>query len=289
MESMSREEIAGNGAAANETIASVMADKFEKPVVPLPPPDVITLPGGYLHLGEVVRTVRVQELNGSHEEALARAIQPPSGSVQTNWANFLTVLLECGTVRFGELEDNPADLLKGTLLGDRDAIILGIRQATYGDEVELKGWQCPSCGGVTDVAVSLTDDVETIGMSDPAKETTFEVKLTKGRAATVRLATGADLTAMWEQESLNSKERNSIMLARCLVKVTDASGVENRVQGRAGAFALSMSLPDRNKLIRELENRQPGPRYNEIKFVHQDCRQEVPLRVGLGDLFPDLF
>lgn len=289
MASMSREEIADNGAAANAEISKALSDDFEKPVVPLPPSDLVTLPGGYMYQGEVVRTVQVRELNGSHEEALARALQPPPGSLQTNWASFLTVLLECGTERFGDLDEDPSELLKDTLLGDRDAIILGIRRATYGDEVELKGWQCPACQGVTDVAISLTDDVEVTRMADVAKASTFEVALTKGRSATVRLATGRDLTAMWELEGLNKKERDSIMLSRCLVKVTDAAGVESRVQGRGAAAALSMSLPDRNRVIRELEKRQPGPRYNEIKFAHQDCRQEVPLRIGLGDLFPDLF
>jgi hypothetical protein len=289
MASKTRAELLADPGTANAEVAAALTDQVEKPVIPLPPADTVRLPGGLVYRGDVYRTVRVQELNGRHEEALARAIQPPPGAMQTNWANFLTVLLECGTVEFSDLDERPKDLLKDTLLGDRDAIILGIRQASYGDEVELRGWQCPSCGGTTDLTISLAGDVEVVTMEDPREETTFEVPLRKGRKATVKLATGRVLAAMWEQDNLNVAERNSVMLTHCLQKITEADGTEVRVAGRASVFVLEMSIPDRRAIVRELEKRQPGPRYNGIKFTHQDCQKEVPLVIGLGDLFPELF
>jgi hypothetical protein len=94
---------------------------------------------------------------------------------------------------------------------------------------------------------------------------------------------------MYEQTGLTNAQRESIQLARCLVKIVEHNGQESRVQGRASEVVMDLSIPDRKAIIRALEEHQPGPRYNGIKFVHQDCQKEVSLAVGLGDLFPDLF
>lgn len=285
-----REELLANPGAANAAVADAIAVKVDKPVIALPPSDIVTLPGGVIYRGEVIRTAQVQELKGTHEEALARALQPPIGSDKTNWANFLTVLLECGTVKFGDLDIHPKELLKDACLGDRDALILAIRSVTYGDEVDLPGWQCPACGGQTDLCISLTDGtIEVVTLDDARKDSVFDVSLRKGRTASVRLATGSDLQVMYEQEDLTNAERESIMLSRCLQKITDADETEHPMLGRASAVVMDMSIPDRKAIVRAMEKHQPGPRYNEIKFRHDVCKKEVPLALPLGALFPDLF
>jgi hypothetical protein len=193
-----REEVLANPAGTNEAVAALLeeADKVPQPVIPLPPSDMIELPGGLVHHGEVYKSVRVQELKGIHEEALARAFQPAAGSVEVNWAGFLTTLLECGVVQFGELEEKyTRELLKDVLLGDRDALILGIRAATYGDEIDLKGWQCPECRGISDLTLSLSKDIEVVQMRDPREDSVFSVSLRRGRSALVRLSTGRDVRA----------------------------------------------------------------------------------------------
>lgn len=285
---VSREDALANPGGTNASVDKLVgqAQKVEKPTVPLPPSDIVELPSGYVRGEDVIRTVQVQELTGRHEESLARAVQPRSdGSI--NWANFLTVLLECGTVKVGDLpQAGTKEYLQDMLLGDRDAIILGIRQATYGDEVELIGWQCPACNGVSDVALSLTEDVETVTL--PTDEQTFEVKLRKGRTARVHLATGGDLRAMFEKDGLNGVERQSILLSRTLKTIVEADGTEMDVAGFAQTIVMGLSIPDRKSIIKALNLRQPGPRYNVVTFVHQDCQKEVPLAIGLGDLFPDL-
>jgi hypothetical protein len=287
-----RAQALANPDKTNDEVAAALevASRIEKPEIPHPPPDRVELPGGLVYKGEVIREVRVQELKGTHEEALARALQPVAGAVEVNWATFLTVLLECGVVQFGDIDEAlTRELLKDVLLGDRDALILAIRAATYDDEIELKGWQCPHCQGESDLKLSLTKDVEVIPMGDPRTDATFEVILRKGRKAVVRLATGRDLAAIYEQSGLNGAQRESIQLSRCLQKIIEANGKETRVQGRAAGVAMELGIPDRKTIIRELEKHQPGPRYNGIKFVHQDCQKEVALALGLGDLFPDLF
>src|ERR1700722_14037906 len=121
-------------AAAQESIQS----EFPQPVPPTS--DLVELPGGLDNGTDVIRTVRFKELTGADEEALARA------SVSLYPFHFVNTLIECGVVNLGdEPKSRNKELLKQILVGDRDAIILGIRRATYGDEIELTNWVCPNC------------------------------------------------------------------------------------------------------------------------------------------------
>jgi hypothetical protein len=101
--------------------------------------------------------------------------------------------------------------------------------------------------------------------------------------------TGRDEAAMFEQQNLTGAERESVMLSRCILKITEANGQETIVAGFSQSIVMNLSIPDRKAIVRELNKRQPGPRYNEITFVHDDCQKEVPLVIGLGTLFPDVF
>lgn len=288
----SRDDLLASPAEANALAEAAVkaAQAVEAPTIPAPPSDHVVLPGGLVRNGEVTRRVQVRELTGEHEEALARAMTPPAGATEVNWAHFLQVLLECGVKQVGDFpESQTKDLLRDMITGDRDAVVMGIRQATYDDDLELIGWTCPYCGKSTDITLSLAQDVPVTKMDDPLHAQTFTVKLRRGRVATVRLATGRDEAAMFDVERLTQAERESVMLSRCLLKIADASGQETIVAGFSKSIVQNLSIPDRKAIIRDMNKRQPGPRYNEITFVHQDCQKEVPLVIGLGTLFPDLF
>jgi hypothetical protein len=49
-----------------------------------------------------------------------------------------------------------------------------------------------------------------------------------------------------------------------------------------------MNMADRNKILKQLLTRQPGPQFGDIKFTHDACNKEVTVAVGIGDMFPDL-
>lgn len=261
------------------------AERGTSPVIPPPPDDMVDLPGGLVKKGKVIRMATVRELVGTHEEALAKAWE--SAAKRGTMAFFMQVLLECGTARIGdEPEKRTPDLLKDLLMGDRDQLLLGIRQCTYGDEIEIEQWPCPSCGDRTDISLSLSEDVKVIKLDDPVNEATFTVDLRKGRKATVRLPTGHDQLAVFEQDSLTNKQRDSILLSRCIVSLHETDGSAMHVAGLGGTVALGMSIPDRQVILGELIKRQPGPRYNDVRLTHQSCGEEVSLSLGLGDLFP---
>jgi hypothetical protein len=281
---MTRDEALANPAAAQAALDSVKdAAKSPLPVAEFPPDDLVTLPAGYIHDGDLLRRVVVRELTGEDEEALARAIQNP------NPYHFLDTLLECGVDHIGNLSHAASvALLPDLLVGDRDEIILGIRRVTYGDTVEVFNWQCPMCGRrIEKIEFALSEDVERITMKDPATEARFTVKLRNGANAVVNLATGRVLTATYEMEELTTPQRNDVMLSKTIETWTDSKGNINLIPGFP-SMVRKMSTVARQTILRELSKRQPGPRYNEIKFKHEECGSEVALALGIADLFRDL-
>jgi hypothetical protein len=272
-----------NPAAAAGAVAAAISSVSEKfPDPPETPSDIVPLPGGLLldkdmSTERVVSTAQVRELNGEDEEAMARALG--SG----NPFHFLTVLLERGTVRLGnEPEDTTKALLKRLLIGDRDALIIGIRVATYGNKLTVRNFVCPSCGNKSDVEFELDDDIETETLDNP-RDAEFEVKLRKGAVAKVRLPDGNVQTALGESK-MNAAQRKTLLLQKCVESVTGADGRERRMIVNPN-MALTMGLADRRAIEAEISKREPGPKYTAIKITDVDCGNEVSLAIDLGDLF----
>src|ERR1017187_2024595 len=132
-----------NPSKSNADIAALLADtQPERPTITPPPSDLVTLPGGLWKNGKVVKQAVVRELTGEHEEQLSRASQ------SANPFHFVDTLLRCGVRTIGDYpEDQTEALLKDLLVGDREHLILEIRRATYGDELEVDKWECPNCKG----------------------------------------------------------------------------------------------------------------------------------------------
>lgn len=279
---VSRAEALADPAAANAKIASALKSaEPDLPVIDFPPDDFVELPGGLVRKDEIVRGVKVRELTGEDEEALAKAVQTG------NPFHFLDTLLDCGVASIGDIEDR-AKAIKDLFIGDRDEVVLGIRRATYGDIVEVFGWVCPECGEEVDkLGFSLTDDVKRVTMDDPRKESDFTVQLRKGGSARVRLANGHDQIATFDDPKLLAPQRDDILLSRCVLTVTDKDGHETNIAGFP-SLVRKMSIPDRRAILKQLSDRQPGPRYNDIRFRHDGCKNEVSLALGIRDLFRDL-
>lgn len=274
-----REEALSDPSGTNAEINAVVSGA-DAPAIADPPDDLVRLPGGLTRNGRVHRTAVVRELNGSDEEALSRAFK--SGSA----FRFMDCLIECGTVSVGDAKAD-RELLKNLLIGDRDEIALAIRIATYGHDIDIEQWVCPACGKMSDISFTLTPDVidrKTIG---PDEDTVFEISLRKGARATVRLPNGADQDAQYADESWTAAQRNTVIISRCVQMYTDPGGHQFNMAAFP-SMSLKLSIPDRQKIIREITERQPGPRYNEVKFRHEECGNEVVLALGVMDLFRDL-
>lgn len=274
---------ADNPAQANATITKILseASSEEMPMIELPPEDIVTLPGGLVRKDAVIKSVQVKELTGSDEESLAKASQ------SLNPFTFLDRLLKCGVVRIGEEPPSSNEkLLAQMLIGDREALILGIRKATYGDGIEIRNWSCPQCAFEVDGLTMDVSDVPVRTMTDPLNEIEFKVDLRKGGYANVRLATGADQVATFDKAELSQAQRETIILSRCVISLVNKTGREQSMAGFP-SLALQMSVSDRHTILKELRDRQPGPKYDKVEYTCPNCNTDVNVTVTIGNLFLD--
>lgn len=281
-----REQLAESPEAAAQGIAeinSAIESTIKEPVIGFPPSDLVELPGGLIHKNKVSKIVQVKELTGRDEETLARTIQ--AMAMQTiNPVHFFDRLLRCGVVKIGDFpESETENLLSKMLIGDREMLILGIRKATYGDDLEIPDWQCPACGVVSSLSLQISD-IPVISLEDPEQEVEFDVPLRKGKTAHVRLATGEDDAAASEKSDWTIAQRESVYISRCVEYITDNDNVETYMRP---AMALDMSMPDRHAILKELTSRQPGPKYNKISYKCESCNEDTFVEVKLNHLFLD--
>ncbi len=272
---------AENPNKANAEIAKVLAeaDQAAMPVISYPADDTVILPGGLVRKDELIKNVQVKELTGEDEEALARASQSMNAFV------FMDRLLKQGVVQIGNEPASEKDkLLSQLLIGDREALILGIRRATYGEKIEVSEWQCSNCGVKDDLVMDL-DDIPSSTLADPVNDATFKVPLRKGGFALVRLATGSDQLAVYENPELTVAQGQTILLSRCVVSVNDAAG-EHFMAGFP-SMARDMSVVDRHAILTQLRDRQPGPKYDKIEYTCSSCNEKVFVVVSIGHLFLD--
>jgi hypothetical protein len=273
-----------NPSASNAAIAAILNDnggQVAKPEITLPAGGNFSLPGGYV-LGGDYASVRydadVRELTGADEEALTKA---RSGGL----GKYIATLLSAGTVSVGG-EQASTTLLSNLLLGDRDMLLMEIRRATYGDEIVWDRYSCPFCGDEFRLSVTL-DEIPVRRLEDPAARI-FEVALRKNRKAFVRLPVGSDQEALLAvADRTSDSEQNTLLLSRVLISVVEADGTENAVSGNP-EFARSLGIADRQTILDTIEKKQPGPQYNDVKFLHDSCGKEVPLYISAGDLFQGL-
>lgn len=270
-----------NPEKANADIAAALSDSTHvtMPAIDIPPDDLVELPGGLVKGERVIKTATVRELTGKDEEALARASQ------SMNIFHFFDRLLTCGVIKLG---DEPASdtekLLREMLIGDRDAIILGIRKATYGSDIEIESWKCISCGQESSLSMDISDiPVKKI---IPEADRTFEVPMRKGGHAEVRLANGQDQIEIMEKKDLTQAQVETLFLTKCVISIVDAHGFDRSMQGFP-SMSLELSVPDRHAILKELGERQPGPKYDQVEYECESCGKKGMVVVGIGDLFLD--
>lgn len=269
----SAEEALANPGAVNSQVQQALTESVgDAPVITPPEDDLVTLPGGLFWDGELLKTAQVRELTGEDEEALSR--------VKGSLARWLTVLLERSVVRVG-VEPVTLKLIRRLLIGDRDELVIGVRIATFGKFITAHNVQCPHCDEYFDATVDLTK-VERVTLKEPRPRHEYEVELRNGRKALVRLPDGVAQEAVFEIEDATMPERNSALLAGCLVKVMSAAGEDGR-SGRELAKALSVA--DRRTLLEFISTTQPGPLLDDIQFAHDACGKEVRLELKMPDLF----
>ena len=227
----------------------------------------VALPGGFINReGALIKYAEVRELNGADEESIAR-----SGST----GRALATMLQRGLVSLG-MDSTSKEDLDTLLSGDRDAILIGIRRATFGNEIGFD-LTCPSCKSQGAIVIDLTKDIPIRALKDPIEERTwiYESKLGPVR---VGLPTGATQRKLLENSDKTAAELNTILLAGCV------SSIDGR-PSLGASTVLKLSWKDREKLVDEILERNPGPRLGEVKKACEACGEIIELPLTLAALF----
>jgi hypothetical protein len=261
---------ANNPGLANKLAAEAISQKTEAPEpakIKVPVDVLVNLPGGYMSpSGEVYRTAEVRELTGKDEEVIVKAANMPKA---------LALALSRGTVKIGDVEATE-EVLDKILAADRDAIMLGIYRATFGDTAEF-GAYCMGCKDSKTAEINLLEDIKVKVLLDPLEDRAFKVQ-GKSKEYLVRLPEGKAQRELANNLDKTSSELDSVLLDYCLVEI-DGKQVFGKNQVQA------IGLADRRLILSEIVKKNPGPQFNDVKITCPDCGGEVVVPISLGTLF----
>ncbi len=176
------------------------------------------LPGGWIDpAGVVHREVLLSPLTGREEALLAE-------NHKGEYASLVTTVLSRCVRQIGEIRPVPESLTENLLIADRDYLLLKIREATFGSQVQATvpcPW--PDCGEKTDIDF-LIDDIPVT--SSEEKGPIYNLVLSPGaaftqngekhRELTFRLPTGVDQSKVVPMLAQNEARALGELLTRCL-------------------------------------------------------------------------
>ena len=252
----------------SELVAQYAKKAMEEPAKVItsraPSDPIVDLPGGYvLPSGELVTTAEVRELNGADEEAISKA-----GSR----SKALQVLLQRGLVKLGSKEATKEDL-DMLLTGDRDAILVGIRKVTFGEEYPITV-KCFSCSEIQDQVINLTEDVPVKHLEG---DRSWLVNTKKGPVL-VALPTGITQRKLVDNADKTTSEHNTLILSGCVLSINGSPSM-------GATSVLALGMVDRAKILEEIISKNPGPRLGEVTKPCKACGETIPTPLSLLDLF----
>jgi len=226
----------------------------------------VYLPGGFVKAdGSLIKYVEVRELNGMDEEAIAK-----SGST----AKALLTILSRGLIAIDGERPTKEDL-DSLLSGDRDAIMLGIRKVTFGNTTAMRFF-CPTCDDQKVFNIDLTADVFSKELDNPVEDRVWNKTIKKGDVK-LALPTGVTQRKVMEANDKTNAELNTLILAGCVLSINGLPTTPTTV--------LNLGIADRDDLIIDIMERNPGPRLMEVTKACEDCGEKVELPLSLAALF----
>ena len=175
----------------------------------------LRLPGGFLSAdGQCKDQATLRPLTGQEEEWLMAHPEAPSAVAVTHLLAACLVSLNGEAVSPGTV--------RSLLVGDRDFLMLHLRQLTLGDRIRAV-YACPGCSARMDIDFSTEEvPVEVRRQTKPYEQ----MELSSGRAVRFRLPNGGDQEAVLDSPPEN---RVPALIARCL-DAEDAPRSESEIQ-----------------------------------------------------------
>jgi hypothetical protein len=242
-------------------------EELTTPSVTLPPSGEVELLAGLYDVftGEITTHAEIRELNGEDEEALSKI---------KDYGRGLLSILHRGTVKIGDKPATP-EILDSLLSGDREYLIVKIRTATFGSEIELDG-ACPHCEEPQSFTIDLDKDVKLDRLAEPSVRS-FKVDCKVGEVA-YELPSGLVQKKLITTADKTSAELDSVLLKECIVSINGSPILDpNQVK--------KLGMQDRRTILKAIMDNNPGPDLGSISKNCSDCGQEVPIPLTLADIF----
>lgn len=230
-----------------------------------------------------VRAVTLRKMTGNEEALLA------DSRLRGNGGKLISALLASCVTALGESAEVDG-LVRKLPSADRNYLLLELRRLTFGDEMEAH-YRCPRCQATT-----LTlEDLSTIEVrrleEDPAAP---EIRITledgyrdpDGNWQTelvFGLPTGEDEEAAGSRRDANPTRQRDALLARCLKQVGDME--PRRIRGIGPKILASLSMSDRRRIQKGLDDAAPGPDLTRC-VVCEQCGEEYRTSLDMSDFFP---
>lgn len=244
-----------------ESANAAIADPV--PVINSTPNTSVKLIRGVLNgaTGDWEKDAVVRELTGEDEENLAAL----DSKEDLSYGEYLSHLLQRAVVSIGSMTvSNNPDLIDELIIGDRDLLFLGVIRATYGRAREMQ-MICGTCDQSNDVTIDLEEDFKvtetTIDISKPVA-----VQLRDGQTLHFNYPTTGD-SRYAVKKGKTTAEQNTYIIARCLIGEQDRDSRES--------WAKKLSIVDRKKIVKAINQAQPGPRMEEVKTQCAHCDTEL--------------
>lgn len=216
--------------------------------------------------GVIHKEFEVREMNGSDEEAISKK------EIKSNGAKILRTLIARCCTRIGSYvkedmkEAKWIDIIQSLSVGDQDFILLKIREASLGEEIE-SNYVCPNPDCNEEILTTASLDELEIMPFDGLFEIPFELPkgfvdkdgkvLKKGK---LRHPNGLDREVLDSVSKQNLGRANTLMLSRCITELEGIKVYDELVR--------SLSLKDRQYLM---------DLFNEHKFgVKLEVEIECP-------------
>lgn len=233
----------------------------------------VLLPGGVLDAaGRCHKAVRLRELDGSDEELLCADYSSGARQVTVFLARAIAAI---------EGFDGPVDeaLVADMLVGDRDYLLLRLRQIEVGDAVhQVLRCPAPACAKKVDVDFSISElPVRRLERVEEGYELRLLVADGPPLAARSRLPSGADLEAVWPLLAVNAAEANTRLYSRILQRVEGMPRLDE-------AALRAMPLRLRNQLAQFIASQAPGPDLG-IEIICPHCGADMSYRFDLTGFF----
>lgn len=232
---------------------------------------ICELPGGYLDDEERVhREVELVAPGGREEELLASTTVRESASL-------VTELIGRCVIRIGTIAPVTAEVAGRLLTGDRQFLLLKLRELTFGDRVEaVVHCPYPQCGAKVDIDFSL-HDVPVRRLDEPprAKYAT-RIDIAGRETETIfRLPNGHDQVAVAPLLQENEAAALSALLERCVLRAGEVEGPE---------AAQLFDAPARLELERCMEDRAPAVSLH-LDIHCRECERAFALPFHFQDFF----